>query len=122
MHDGSELARGAGADDEVAEALVEDPGVAKDRHQGAERRRRQCQGDEDRGVDDPGEVQGERDDRPERERDQPADDANAHRVAADALEVDLHPGEEEEEGEPEGRERFDEVVGLRRGRAPRARR
>ncbi len=42
----------------------------------------------------------------------PADDAEPQRHAADPLELDLDAGEEEEEGEPEGRERLDEVVGV----------
>ena len=110
-HHRAELGRGPGADDVVAEALVQDPGVAQDRHQRAERRRRQRQGDEHGGVDHAGDVQGDGRHGADPDRHHPAADAELGRGALDALEVDLHPGQEEQEGEPEGRERLDEVVG-----------
>ncbi len=122
-HDRPELAGGAGADDEVRRSA----GRACRRRAGS------ASGSRARSSSAPGRrarvawmtpalVQAERDDSAEHEREQPAEDAGARRRAADALEVDLDPGEEEQEGEPEGRERLDEVVERRRARAPAGRR
>ena len=112
QENGAELAGRAGSEEEGAEAGAQLAGVAQDRDQGPDR------GGGERG---PGEHEREHDTRHleqgaervgERQRQQPAEDGQPQWAAADALEVDLVAGEEEEHAEAEAGEELDEVIGL----------
>ena len=112
-HDRPELARRARGQHAPAEAPVEQVGVLEDRHQRAERGRREGEPDQDRGADHAGGVEHRGRRQPERERKRPAACPEVQRRAAHAVEVDLHPGHEEQEREAELRERLEQVVGVR---------
>ena len=108
-----ELADRAGAEHEPPEPRVEPPGVAQDRDQRPERRRGHGRAHEQPGQHDARRGERARDRVGERERDQPAQDRQPQRRAADAVELDLVAREEEEEPEPELAEELEDLVEVR---------
>ena len=110
QQDRAELADRAGREQIGAEPGPQLAAVAQDRDQRPDRRRRQRRARVEERDHDPGGGQHAADPVGEREREQPAPGAERQRPAADALEVDLVAGEEEQHPEPEVGEEVDEVV------------
>ena len=79
-------------------------------HDHAERRRNEDDGDEQRRADEAARVQRQADDDSERERQHEPERGQLQHAAAQTLNVDLEPGEEEQEREPDQREDLDREV------------
>ncbi len=110
--DGADLADRADRQDDGAEGRRLEPRVAEDRHQHAERGRREGDAHELGVRDHARGVEREPDRHAEDEPDQPPRPGQARRGAGDPAQVDLAAREEEERGEPEVGEEVDELVGL----------
>ena len=98
--DRPELPRHARREGVWPERRFELAGVPQDRHQRADRGRRERDSDQEGRKDEPGCLQDARDRECKRKGEQPAPHGEPRRLPADLKEVDLHPGEEEEEREP----------------------
>jgi hypothetical protein len=96
---GAEVGDRRRGDHELPEAGGSRPGVLEDGHDHAERRGDEDDRDEQRCLHLPEAVEGEREDKREPEGDGEAEGGDAHESATQPLELDLEPGEEEQEGE-----------------------
>ncbi len=110
--DRPDLAHRSTGKDVRAEARRQDPGIAEDRQERADRRRRQADRHE---TDRRGDIErierrggGDRHD----ERDHPSADGQLHRTSLHDIGIHLEAGEEDQEHEPQFCEESDDLVDL----------
>ena len=107
---GGEVGDRARGDDELAEGRADLVGVLEHRHEHAQRGGRQHDGHEQRLGGQAARLQRHAHDDREHERDGEAEQREPQDAPAQALEVDLQAGEEEQVGQPDGREDLHGVV------------
>jgi hypothetical protein len=118
--DRPELGDRARHDDEASERRVGLPCVLEHRHHDAERGRREDHGDVLRVDDDVGDPEREGQHQADDEREAECSAAELQGTAAHLVEVELEPGQEEQEHDTQRREHVDDLVRIdeaERGRA-----